>query len=77
IDGVPLKLASKLLPGRTKLDFGLLTHVHLHAKGTEKVAGEASEKAPHLAIDGFRALLANLRTTVEKLKWEATGTEWG
>ncbi len=32
IDGIPLDLASQLLPGRTRMRFSLLTHIHLHAK---------------------------------------------
>ena len=31
-DGIPLDLASRLLPRRTWFDFGLLSHVHLHAR---------------------------------------------
>ena len=31
-DGVPLDLAKGLLPWRTRLNFGLLSHLHLHAK---------------------------------------------
>ncbi len=31
IDGVPLDMASKLLPAKTKWKFGLLTHIHIHA----------------------------------------------
>jgi len=31
IDGIPLDLASKLLPASTKLSFGLSTHIHPHA----------------------------------------------
>ena len=32
IDGVPLDLASRLLPFASRLNFGLLTHLHLHAR---------------------------------------------
>ena len=40
IDGVPLDLASELLPWKTHLNFGLLTHIHLHAGAQKKYAGE-------------------------------------
>ncbi len=36
IDGVPLDLASSLLPAKTKLNFSLLSHIHLHAKSQKK-----------------------------------------
>jgi hypothetical protein len=35
IDGMPLDLASELLPAKTKFNFGLLTHIHIHA-GAQK-----------------------------------------
>src|SRR6185369_7393711 len=40
IDGVPLDLASELLPPTTRFNFGLLTHIHLHAGAQKKYAGE-------------------------------------
>ena len=43
IDGVPLDIASKLLPLRTRLNFGLLTHIHLHAKSQQRFADKALE----------------------------------
>src|SRR5215216_6396727 len=39
IDGIPLDLASELLPGKTRLNFGLLTHVHLHASAQKRYSG--------------------------------------
>ncbi len=38
IDGVPLDLASSLLPWRTRLRFGLFSHIHLHAKSQKHFA---------------------------------------
>ncbi|MGE5373519.1 MAG: SAM-dependent methyltransferase, partial [Bacteroidota bacterium] len=40
IDGIPLDLASELLPWRTQLNFGLMTHIHLHAGAQRKYAGQ-------------------------------------
>lgn len=77
IDGVPLKLASKLLPWRTKLDFGLASHLHLHAKSTEAVAAEGRTGHATMSKDALAALLGHLRRTVEKLTWKAAGTTWG
>ena len=36
IDGIPLDLASVLLPKMSWLNFGLLTHIHLHAKAQKR-----------------------------------------
>ena len=38
IDGIPLDLASELLPGRTRWNLGLATHIHLHASAQKRYA---------------------------------------
>ncbi len=83
IDGLPLDLVSSLLPRKTWLNFGLMTHLHLHAK-TQK-AFSSSHKAPSETILRFRkvsklglmGLLEGLRNTISKLVWKPGGTEWG
>lgn len=45
IDGVPLSLASKLLPRRTWLRAGPLFHVHLHAKAERRLAKRESQNS--------------------------------
>jgi len=77
IDGIPLDLASSLLPARSWLSFGLLSHLHLHAKSQKRFAGQA------VATDGHRVgrtamlgLIDNLRAVIEKLKWQPAGTDW-
>lgn len=82
IDGLPLDLASILLPRRTWLNFGLMTHLHLHAR-TQK-AFSASHKAPSdttmklskVSKLGLIGLLEGLRKTITKLDWKPGGTEW-
>ncbi len=39
LDGIPLDLASRLLPWRTRLSPGLLLHVHAHARMNRRQAG--------------------------------------
>jgi hypothetical protein len=51
IDGVPLDLASELLPWNTRLNFGLLTHIHLHAGAQKKYAGEEIHSRRH--VNGY------------------------
>jgi ribosomal protein L11 methylase PrmA len=79
-DGIPLDLASRLLPWRTRLDFGLLSHVHLHARAQIRYAanendGRAARRArlPRARLEG---LIRNLRSAVAGLDWRAGGTEW-
>ena len=79
-DGIPLDLASRLLPWTTRFDFGLLSHVHLHARAQRRHAaneddGRAARQAriPRARLEG---LIRNLRSTVAGLGWRPGGTEW-
>jgi hypothetical protein len=78
VDGIPLDLASRLLPGRTKLSPGLGIHLHLHAKTQNRFAGESTAKGKVRAIslNGLRAIADSLASTVRGLQWKPGGTEW-
>jgi hypothetical protein len=80
IDGVPLDLASELLPGKTKFNFGLLTHIHIHAGAQKRYAGRDMAVAPRKGAVSRQALIGlieSLEATVRKLTWKPAGTEWG
>ncbi|WP_298002565.1 hypothetical protein [Anaerolinea sp.] len=38
MDGIPLDFASRLLPFSTRFDFGLVSHLHLHAQAQQAVS---------------------------------------
>jgi hypothetical protein len=79
IDGVPLDLASHLLPARTRLNFGLLTHIHLHASAQKRYAGKAiptPQSGRGMSKQSMVGLIENLENTVRKLTWKPEGTEW-
>lgn len=79
IDGIPLELASKLLPFSSRINLGLLTHIHLHANAQTKYAnreikaGGIKRKMPKDALIG---LIEHLQNTVKNLTWKPAGTEW-
>ena len=79
IDGIPLDLAAGLLPGRTRLNIGLASHLHVHAGAQRRAATAApatdGDRAPTRRISetGQRALLDSLRRTVEGLRWKPSG----
>lgn len=77
IDGIPLDLASSLLPLRTCFRFSLLSHIHLHAKSqkyfTDKTINISGHKMKRLA---FLGLIDSLESAVRKLKWYPKGTQW-
>lgn len=78
IDGVPLDLASELLPWTTRFNFGLLTHIHLHAGAQKKYAGEeVKSRGGSMSKQAMTGLIENLESTVKKLEWKPGGTEWG
>lgn len=79
IDGVPLDLASELLPGKTKLNLGLQAHIHLHASAQKRYAGKDIKKVAQerrvskMALTG---LISSLESTVKVLEWKPEGTDW-
>jgi hypothetical protein len=77
IDGIPLDLASRLLPGTTKLSLTLGTHIHLHAKSQEHYADKAAKPTGRkLSRMAFMGIISNLETAVKGLNWKPAGTEW-
>ena len=80
IDGIPLDLASDLLPRRTRLNFALLSHIHLHASSQKRYADKEIRKEEitrKMSRNAFQGLIDNLETSVRKLTWKPSGTEWG
>jgi len=81
IDGVPLDLASKLLPGSTWFNFGILAHIHLHAKSQVRYADDArsgdSVKRVEMSKVRFEGLISSLLGATRKLEWRPPNTEWG
>ena len=77
LDGIPLDLASRLLPRRSQFNFGLLSHIHLHAKAQERYSDSSiSSTNRQVGRTSFLGLIDSLRSTVSKLSWQAGGTEW-
>ena len=79
IDGIPLDIASKLLPFRTKLRFGLLTHIHLHARSQKQYADNAGSEELNnkfFTKQAMEKLLESLRQTVKSINVDMVRTEW-
>lgn len=78
IDGIPLDLASRLLPFGTRFNFGLATHIHWHAKAQSRYAGEkVAAPAGRMSREALTGLLDNLKSAVQTLDWKPVGTDWG
>ncbi len=77
IDGVPLDLTSRLLPKKSRLRFGLLTHIHLNALSMKRFIGEGGDKKrKELSKEGMISIVENLGATVKKLEVGIKITEW-
>ena len=92
IDGIPLDLAARLLPGRTRFGLGLGAHIHLHARAQRRYAdrptaepagavNEPGSATPSNARGGMSpsrqaALIESLQNTIKGLDWKPAGTEW-
>ena len=77
IDGVPLDLASSLLPLHTRFVFSLLSHIHLHAKSQKHFADKSVNRRNHrISRTSFLGIIDSLRTAVNRLKWRLASTEW-
>jgi ribosomal protein L11 methylase PrmA len=81
LDGVPLDLASALLPAWSWLQFSTVLHVHLHARSIRRHSGDTAEavergKRSGVSLKGLLGLMDNLEAAVKKLEWRAEGTEW-
>jgi len=77
--GIPLDLASSLLPVRTRISAGLTTHIHLHARAQQRSISHKTggrERPPRVSNLGRRALIDHLRRTIEHLRHPPITSHW-
>lgn len=81
IDGIPLDLASNLLPVSSYLRYSILAHIHMHARSQEKHGDDARSKNNvsdvNLSRSMLVALITSLQNAVEKTSTKEMSTEWG
>jgi len=81
IDGIPLDLASKLLPGSSRLNLGLALHIHQHAQAQKRYAdkGISTTQTKGRGVSKMQLLgiVDSLEGVIKGLKWQPSGTEWG
>ncbi|WP_460218178.1 class I SAM-dependent methyltransferase [Psychroserpens sp. MEBiC05023] len=78
IDGIPMKMLSKMLPFKTKLNPFLYTNIHLLAKyeGMHNEDYEGKSKAAHLSKKAQLNLIEGLYSYIKKMTLNET-SEWG
>jgi ribosomal protein L11 methylase PrmA len=76
IDGLPLDLASRLLPLRTRLNLSLLLHIHLHASSQKRYAGKKPDTRRSVSQSAFLGLIESLQSAVKRLKYSGNDRGW-
>ncbi|MEA2498843.1 MAG: hypothetical protein QOH26_1248 [Actinomycetota bacterium] len=84
IDGVPLDLAARMLPLRTRFRIPLLLHVFLHARSQKKHShtggGSESTKKPArnrpFTLQAFKGLIDSLYRAVDKMELGRADSHW-
>ncbi|OGO27352.1 MAG: hypothetical protein A2W33_08080 [Chloroflexi bacterium RBG_16_52_11] len=77
IDGIPLDLASKLLPWRTRFSLPLFLNIHTHAKSQKRYASQSIETSRQMSKLSLLGLIDNLESGIRGLRWSPSGTDWG
>jgi ribosomal protein L11 methylase PrmA len=80
INGIPLSLASSILPKSSWFKFSQLIHIHLHARSQRKYADAAGtgklRQTRNLGKNALLGIIDSLRSAIVKLDWRPGGTEW-
>lgn len=79
IDGVPLDLASTLLPARSRLNLAMQLHIHIHARAQKRYADKDTRQITQKRSVSKQALLGvidNLESAIKKFSWNPKQTAW-
>lgn len=78
IDGVPLDLASALLPRSTRFRPGIATHIHAHAWSQRHYAKKPVQvRRRPISRAAYLGLIDSLESLVRKTEFRLAKTEWG
>jgi hypothetical protein len=75
MEGVPLQVASRLLPFRSRFSLHTFLHIHLHAKMSRSKAGHAKQTAA-FSRQKMQNLLTSLSLLVTKLRNPVQPSTW-
>lgn len=77
IDGVPLDLTDKLLPGTVKLKPSVKMHISMQTRLQSKYADKSGDvKVRKVSKFALLGLVNSLEKAISKLNWEPKDTEW-
>ncbi|MBI4243882.1 MAG: class I SAM-dependent methyltransferase [Planctomycetes bacterium] len=76
-DGIPLDLASSLLPSRSWMNFSILAHVHLHSRAQKKYVNQSIHNQKRkMTKFALCALIDNLQQAISNFNLKLTSSEW-
>jgi hypothetical protein len=73
-EGIPLPVASRLLPRKTKFSLHTYLHIHLHAKVSARKNGK--QATPHFSKQKLLTLLSSLESLVNRLRLDRQKSTW-
>ncbi len=80
IDGIPLDLTRSLLPRRSYLKFGLILHLHLHARAQSRHADSRAARhdlaRKRLTKADISRICESLQSTIDGIRWDHGQTSW-
>jgi len=79
LDGIPVDIASHMLPLRSKLNLSLLLHIHAHASSQKKFSNKklgALLEEKKFSRQALLGMLDNLEKSIKSASWNPKGTQW-
>ncbi|MBM3152680.1 MAG: SAM-dependent methyltransferase [Chloroflexi bacterium] len=79
LDGIPLDLAARLLPWKTRLNPRLWMHIHLQARIQKQYAGKMIDQKRlqgRMSRQALIGLIDSLGESIHRLVWNSSGTVW-
>ena len=77
IDGIPIDLASKLLPIMARFNLGVFMHLHLHAKTQKRFEDRTiNRKRLKMNLNSLNALIEHLESSIKRLQLKSKDAQW-
>jgi hypothetical protein len=77
IDGIPLDLASSLLPLKSYFKLGIFLNIYLHSRSQNYFSNKSVKiKKYKVNKNSLLGIIDSLESSVKKMKWKPRGTEW-
>ena len=76
LDGIPIDLASQLLPPSSYFKLTPLSHIHFHARAQKRYSQSKPKKKPYIRKNALSNMISHLKSAIQKLRWKPKSSEW-